>query len=417
MTTSILLIAVLAMGNPHKMLQADNDRAAVNTHIYEFNECKDTPAPKGYKPFYISHYGRHGARTDWDTGNYDFVIGTLEKCSQAGILTPAGDSLLAETRIVKEVHGGVNGHLTRRGEYEHREIARRMYARYPDIFSSSNAYMRVESSTVPRCLVSMACFIGELSKLNPSSLYFTIDSGEKQMAYIANGPTREHSLKAAPLIDSLRNTLVFDTVSLYKVLFTDPVKASDIAGDAASLQNAIWHCARVGKASGVEGNMFRYLPEEVVYGWWDFWNRELYIGHGNSVEFGDFRMPQTLPLVESMLMKADEALKNGTPAADLVFGHDHPLLALVSFFGLEGVGERVSFEEIPQKWNDPMNMPYASNLQMVFYRDRQGDILVKFVYNDRERRIIGLDSLTGPYYKWDDVRNYIIDCISRYKTN
>ena len=412
----MIIIAVLAMGNPHKILQADNDRAAVNTHIYEFNEFKETPAPKGYKPFYVSHYGRHGARSDWDNGNYDLVIGILEKGREAGILTPAGDSLLAETRTVKEVHDGMNGHLTRRGEYEHREIARRLFARYPEIFSARSANMRVESSTVPRCLVSMACFTGELSKLNPT-IDFTIDSGEKQMAYIANGPTKEHSLKAAPLVDSLRNTLVFDTKHTLEVLFTDPDKAAALVGDAETFQNSIWHCARVGKASGVEGNMFRYLPEEVIYGWWDFWNRELYIGHGNSVEFGDLRMPQTLPLVEATLMKAEEAIESGKPKADLVFGHDHPLLAFVSFLGLEGVGERVSFNEIPQKWNDPMNMPYASNLQMVFYRNKQGDVLVKFVYNDRERRLSGLESSTGPYYKWEDVREYINNCISIYKTN
>ena len=26
-----------------------------------------TKAPKGYKPFYISHYGRHGARYAWQS--------------------------------------------------------------------------------------------------------------------------------------------------------------------------------------------------------------------------------------------------------------------------------------------------------------------------------------------------------------
>ena len=37
-------------------------RAANNMHSYEFEDVVDTPAPKGYKPFYITHYGRHGSR-------------------------------------------------------------------------------------------------------------------------------------------------------------------------------------------------------------------------------------------------------------------------------------------------------------------------------------------------------------------
>ena len=31
-------------------------------HSYEFDDVNDTPPPAGFKPFYISHYGRHGSR-------------------------------------------------------------------------------------------------------------------------------------------------------------------------------------------------------------------------------------------------------------------------------------------------------------------------------------------------------------------
>ena len=41
-------------------LQENIQRAGINTHCYEFAPIHDTKAPKGYKPFYISHYGRHG---------------------------------------------------------------------------------------------------------------------------------------------------------------------------------------------------------------------------------------------------------------------------------------------------------------------------------------------------------------------
>ena len=45
-----------------RLITENPDRAANNMHSYEFNPIQDTKAPKGFKPFYISHYGRHGSR-------------------------------------------------------------------------------------------------------------------------------------------------------------------------------------------------------------------------------------------------------------------------------------------------------------------------------------------------------------------
>lgn len=155
---SLLLIALLQL-QPIQMLREDPDRAGVNTHPYEFKEMQVTPAPKGYKPVYISHYGRHGSRTNWGLSNYTYVIDILEKADSAGILTPEGEELLQEARVVAEVHHGANGHLTRLGEKEHRMIAERMYKNYPGVFRKGSGLIRVESSTVHRCQVSMANFV------------------------------------------------------------------------------------------------------------------------------------------------------------------------------------------------------------------------------------------------------------------
>jgi len=413
MTLFCIIAILLSAGNPVRMLKEDPDRAGVNTHAYEFRELKETPAPKGYKPFYLSHYGRHGSRTDWGPEHYVYVIERLEKADSAGILNACGDSLLNEARIVLSVHDGMNGHLTRLGEEEHREIARRIYRRYPGIFKKGPGTIRVESSIIPRCLVSMANFTGELTRLQPE-LQFTIDSGEKQYSYINNDCSKAHRKASGRLLDSLVKSSSNDTVQIFKTLFTDPGAARKIIGDPDKFQKYIWYTARVARASGIKENVYRYLPEDVIVRWWDYFNRELYIRHGNSVEFGDLRMPLTVPLVKDIISKAEEAVSRGEIAADLKFGHDYPILALTGFFGLDGVGDRVSFNEIPQTWNDPMNIPFASNLQMVFYRNKSGDILVKFVYNDRERSVSGLEPASWPYYRWEDVKKYCESKIASY---
>ena len=53
---------VFAQEEALRLIAENPDRAANNMHSYEFNPIEDTPAPKGFKPFYISHYGRHGSR-------------------------------------------------------------------------------------------------------------------------------------------------------------------------------------------------------------------------------------------------------------------------------------------------------------------------------------------------------------------
>ena len=45
------------------LLKEDPTRSVNLHHNYEAPaKIVDTPAPKGYKPFYVSHYGRHGSR-------------------------------------------------------------------------------------------------------------------------------------------------------------------------------------------------------------------------------------------------------------------------------------------------------------------------------------------------------------------
>ena len=53
----------------------------------------------------------------------------------------------------------------------------------------------------------------------------------------------------------------------------------------------------------------------------------------------------------------------------------------------------------------------ASNLQMVFYRSKKGDVLVKLLYNEQETTLEGLDPAVGPYYRWSDLREFLVSKI------
>lgn len=102
--------------------------------------------------------------------------------------------------------------------------------------------------------------------------------------------------------------------------------------------------------------------------------------------------------------KAEEAVHGGEYAADLRFGHDFPLMDLCCHLGIEGYDVSYNCGNLDASWQGFMMMPMASNVQMILYRNAEDDILVKFLFQEREVKIAGLSPVFGPYYRWTDVK-------------
>ena len=110
---------------------------------YIYTAAKETAAPKGYKPFYISHYGRHGSRYHTGTLYFSKAMTPLQKADSLGLLTAEGKSLLAELQELLDIHQGHFGMLSERGLREHRGIAERMYQRFPEVFSGFHNFFNL----------------------------------------------------------------------------------------------------------------------------------------------------------------------------------------------------------------------------------------------------------------------------------
>ena len=387
-------------------LQENIQRAGNNSHVYEFDPIHDTRAPKGYKPFYISHYGRHGSRSDWGGRTYQALIRILEQAQADGLLTAEGEALLGEARLVNEAHDGMDGRLMQRGVREHERLAERMFIRYPDVFRKGSKQIRSISSTVQRCIISMVGFTNRLNEMQPD-LEFYWDTGEKFMEYINTETVREVREGERPILTALERSYVPDTVFVMQHLFNDPQAARKHVGNVQMFQRMIFETARIAEGADIPTNLFRHIPFDAVYKYWESANMTLYFEHCNSVEFGSLVMPTVERLVNDIVTKADEAISKGNWAADLRFGHDYPLMSLASYLGVEGVGDKLHSDEVSAKWWGFRNIPFASNLQMVFYRNKAGDVLVKFLYNEKECLLRGLEPVSGPYYRWETVKENI----------
>ena len=91
-----------------------------------------TKAPKGYKPFYISHYARHGSRYYWTEQLYKDLDTLLTLAHEKHLLTTQGEMFYNKFMAAKdELMTGVS-ELTQLGWEQHQSIARNMYNNFPE---------------------------------------------------------------------------------------------------------------------------------------------------------------------------------------------------------------------------------------------------------------------------------------------
>lgn len=394
---------------------------------YDFTlEGPDTPAPKGYKPFYISHYGRHGSRYPVDRNYLWNIARTLQPIADAGLLSETGLGILADCyRLDSICRAGVYGDLSERGALEHRGIARNMARRWKPVFRRGGR-VDVLCSYVPRCIHSMENFTAALSDECPR-LRYSIDSSEACYAYLVNN----HSVKKATSAARLEVEAAWDDAfwaPFYSRLFTDPEQALKLVRSNYLLSEFIYTNGSMvplyAPDSGID--LMSVFTDEEFRKIYEAYNDKTWGGHCNSVANGNWRIHRMDSLLVSYVAEADAVIAArsgspgsgrqdrgaGVPLATLRFGHDTSLMPLLSLMGVEGFHKQLPSVGASTVFNSSIHMSMAANLIMVFYRNRSGDVLVKFVHSGRETRIPALNAYDGPYYRWDDVRSWFLSRVS-----
>ena len=376
-------------------------RTGVNTNPYEYLPTAETPVPKGFKPFYISHYGRHGSRSDWEGDIYAQALDMYSRAHEAGLLTEEGEYAYATIAEVIRLHNHMDGRLTPRGAREHRQIAGRMYKKYHKIFRDGRQ-VRAVSSTVPRCLVSMAAFTGELLSLD-KKMNIGWDTGDAFMKYCSSNDPKDVYNEAYEIILKHADEHPADTAQFLRRIFKDPAQCRAQIGSPVDMLDGTFAVAAICGSFDLGDRMLRIFTEDDRYWYAQNISLNLYLRQCNSLLFGDRRMavPESDNFVNDVVKRADEAIAKGDIAADLRFGHDYQLLAVCSRIGIKGIAERMTVEEC-LNWPAYLYTPFAANLQMIFYKNKKDEVLVKFYINERETSLTTLPG--GPYYKWEDVK-------------
>ena len=414
MKRCLLLLCLLAgvtaaAQTTREELLSHMELTAGNYANYPLPTGRLTPAPKGYDPFYISHYGRHGSRYMTSDKHYRHLHKQLDSALTLGILTEYGKDVRIRLLTAEADAHKRAGLLTELGARQHRAIARRMYDHYPQLLSQPLT-VRAMSSNSRRVIRSMDNFCAELSELNPS-LEITKSASEADQLIVK-------SVKSIPVPELESDNQLYRKLKQFKqkmlsgepqmkALFTDPNRARDFINPYEFADD--WY--------NLAADM--YCLPELKLDFTDLFGEDGMIdgfrAYNASWCLWEGLMPgarpswlRIYPLLKNFLDEADAMIASGDSGVRLRFGHDSVVLPLAYILGFpEATGATDDMENLHLQFTIFRLIPMGANIQLIFFRKpKSKDILVKFLMNENETAV-PLPTDCYPYYHWSDVSRYL----------
>jgi len=379
-----------------------------------------TPAPRGYKPFYISHYGRHGSRFHSKPSIYNNPYIVLAKADSLGKLTPTGRDVMHRLDVIRKDAENHWGDLTLLGARQHEDIARRMYERFPEVFKDS-ADIDARSTGVGRCVLSMEYALMQLVRLNPL-LNIHHDASHRDMYYLNLQDKELFNLRK--LKEATQPYIAFrahnnDFSHLVQTLFNDSsyvrknIRSYEF-GEQLMLVAAILQNVELGNTM----TLFDVFTQDEIYNTWKNGNAWWYIGWGASPATGG-KMPYLQRnLLRKIIEQADSCIQLPKTNVHLRYGHETVILPLICLLDINGFGLVTDDlnQLVDKGWINYRAFPMGANLQFIFYRKspKDRDPLFKLLLNENEAKL-PLPAKQAPYYRWSDFRKYYLKKLDAYE--
>ena len=386
-----------------------------------------TATPKGYEPFYMSHYGRHGSRWLIGEGDYTGPLNTLRDANAAGKLTAKGKEVLKKLEDFYPTTIRRLGELTTVGERQHHGIGSRMAKNFPEIFKAKNVAIDARSTVVIRCILSMEAECEELAAANPTVRIHNDVSESFQ--YYLNHDWSDRMRRASRQGRGVRSEYerkYSHPERLMKVLFNDQSYVYDNIR-ASSLMRQLFEVASNMQSHDTDIELYSLFTDDEIYDQWRIRNIGWYLDYGAAPQSRGMMPFTQLNLLRNIIETADTIVPPYPgvavpPAQDiqatLRFGHEVCVMPLACLLELGQCGAQVeNLDTLDNVWRNYRIFPMACNVQLIFYRPvkgKPGDILVKAMLNEREMTL-PVQPVSGPYYKWADLRQYYLDKIQKFE--
>ncbi len=413
------LIALLVFFFPNLLLGqsvreevlSDINKAGGLNYVYDYKtDPPVTRAPKGYRPFYISHWGRHGAR--YQFSYYDSVEVWLNHADQMGILTSNGKLFLDKLKTFHKTAHYKESDLTALGKDQHGMIASRMYRNYPEVFKGNTNVWAV-ATVSPRVMLSMMTFVGTLKELDKKmnvsfdaslSYYPFLNPASKSNPAYVNRPRTTKETDSAITEFFMKNV---DWRAIYERVFSDlemalqlgakPEKFIDFVHSITSGMQCLDHDQTLFQGTfspEEEYDIFRYkVMKEVAF-------------LANYKESISLFYKYSAYTIRHLIETVDSDIESGACNVRLRFCHDSNIMPLLTLLNINGMGREISNLAEAVDIYPLYQIPMGSSLQFVFYHSRKSpDILVKVLLNEREAAL-PFKPVTGAYYSWKEFKDY-----------
>lgn len=374
-----------------------------------------TPAPKGYEPFYMSHYGRHGSRWLIGEGDYTTPLNILRDAHEAGKLTAEGEAVLKKLEDFFPTTVKRLGELTTVGERQHHGIGSRLARNFPEIFKAKNVPIDARSTVVIRCILSMEAECEELAAANPTARIHN-DVSESLQYYLNQGWSdrlRQASREGRKVRNQYEQKYSHPE-RLMKLLFNDQQYVYDNIR-ASSLMRQLFEIAANMQSHDTDIELYSLFTDEETYDQWRMRNIGWYLDYAAAPQTGAIMPFSQLNLLKNIIETADTVRQT---QATLRFGHEVCVMPLACLLELGQCGAQVeNLDTLDRVWRNYRIFPMACNIQLVFYRPKKGkkgDVLVKALLNEREMTMPG-KPVSGPYYRWEDLRQYYLERINNFE--
>ena len=398
----LMAASVLASGQQYdiyQQLEKHPEFLSGTDYLCPATPVKLTPAPKGYKAFYISHYGRHGARYAWQSDLYERINNVLSAAEKDDNLTALGkDYKRRFDKLYPDVRYRV-GDLSQRGWDQQQALAARMYENFSGIFTK-DAEVHAWTSTSTRCVMTMSSFCLGLKAKNPK-MSLTEHFGKYYLPAIlpldSSNPFREKDVKETPLLfDETWEQYIERTVDYRTILtrlFTDVEKAVP-ADKQWDLVSYLWFLAAGMNSLETDLDFWDIFTDKEKV---DLWKVDAF-------QFYYYAWPTHngyQPIVDDIIAKADDRIASGKKGADLRFGHDYTILPMIMILDIDGIGHNVETPDDIPVWCQTHRVPMGANVHLVFFRSKKSPkVLFKVLLNGEEARL-PLETDNWPYYDWE----------------
>lgn len=346
--------------------------------LYDFDAPVDAvEPPKGYNVVYLSHYGRHGARYIIKEAEYRILADVFGAAASADNLTANGTAFWRVFTADSVSFIGRSGDLSRIGAEEQWNLGCRYKKTFPRLFAKAGS-VRAESSVVPRCIRSMYCFIEGCGMGADAHTICEVDASHMHYMSVHSPFHYAGSVSYLPLTD------VLDTQSITGRCFKDSCKALNGYDVSEFIISLFYFCAHQ-LCIGLEDELTEiiFTPEELaVLSGLD--NRKFHFNCG-------WECPENVwearALLKIMLEQARTDMASGDVKVRLRFGHDGTIMKLMSLLGFA--------QWSSARWNSS-EVCMASNICIVFAKNREGNTLVQVRFNEHDMSgWISVDELYG----------------------